>query len=421
MKRLLVVSPHFPPVNAPDHQRVRSMLPHLRELGWEPSVLAVSPGSVLGANLDPILERTYPADLEVLRVDALPLVWTRPFGFGTLGLRALPAIAKKGASLLRQRKFDAVFFSTAQFTLMALGPRWQRTFRVPYVLDFHDPWLVDRAAARGTQRPGGWKYRFAQWQAALLEPLAVRKAAHCLCVSEAYPKMLRQRYPEMEATRFSVIPFAASEEDHKVALEFGEQGIFDPHDGRIHVVYTGIIEAPFLKPLRTFLAGLARAIAKLPAARKLAVHFVGTTYAPHPASEGIVATESRNLSLTDFVDEHRPRIPYFSALKCWHDARALLVFGSADAGYVPSKLEPSLATGRPLLALFDPAAPSSQRLADAGVWIAGLEGEAAEERVQEFLLGLCTGTPSHDVPRLPAFGAAQMTAKIARVFDQCTE
>ena len=41
--RVLIVSPHFPPVNAPDHQRVRMSLPYLGEFGWEGHVLAVVP------------------------------------------------------------------------------------------------------------------------------------------------------------------------------------------------------------------------------------------------------------------------------------------------------------------------------------------------------------------------------------------
>ena len=42
-KSVLIISPHFPPINAPDHQRVRMALPYFRELGWEPVVLAVQP------------------------------------------------------------------------------------------------------------------------------------------------------------------------------------------------------------------------------------------------------------------------------------------------------------------------------------------------------------------------------------------
>jgi len=41
MKRVLIVSPNFPPINAPDMQRVRMSLPFYRDNGWEPVVLAV--------------------------------------------------------------------------------------------------------------------------------------------------------------------------------------------------------------------------------------------------------------------------------------------------------------------------------------------------------------------------------------------
>jgi hypothetical protein len=33
VKTVLIVSPHFPPVNAPDHQRVCMALPYLEQFG----------------------------------------------------------------------------------------------------------------------------------------------------------------------------------------------------------------------------------------------------------------------------------------------------------------------------------------------------------------------------------------------------
>ena len=36
MRRVLIVSPSFPPISAADLHRVRMSLPYYREFGWEP-------------------------------------------------------------------------------------------------------------------------------------------------------------------------------------------------------------------------------------------------------------------------------------------------------------------------------------------------------------------------------------------------
>ncbi len=87
MKNLLIVSPHFPPINAADHQRVRMALPWLREFGWEATVLAVEPEYVEGVR-DECLVKTLPADIRVVRTGALSAKWTRWFGVGSLAYRA---------------------------------------------------------------------------------------------------------------------------------------------------------------------------------------------------------------------------------------------------------------------------------------------------------------------------------------------
>jgi hypothetical protein len=42
MKRVLIISPYFAPVNAADMQRVRMSLPYFKKSGWEAEVVAVS-------------------------------------------------------------------------------------------------------------------------------------------------------------------------------------------------------------------------------------------------------------------------------------------------------------------------------------------------------------------------------------------
>ena len=100
-RRFLIVSPHFPPVNAPDHQRVRMSLPYFTELRWQPTVLAVRPDCLEGCVNDPLLEKTVPKNIEVIRVGAIPFYLTRVLGGGSLALRALLTLHWAGNRLLR--------------------------------------------------------------------------------------------------------------------------------------------------------------------------------------------------------------------------------------------------------------------------------------------------------------------------------
>src|SRR5438552_15792398 len=88
--RVLIVSPHFPPVNAPDMQRIRMSLPHFSEFGWEPYVLAVAPTG--DEPLDPLLVETVPSDTKVERVRAIPAAVSSRVGIDNIALRALPSL-----------------------------------------------------------------------------------------------------------------------------------------------------------------------------------------------------------------------------------------------------------------------------------------------------------------------------------------
>ena len=46
MKIVLITSPCFPPVNAAEHQRVRTALPSLHDNDWHPAILCVDPNFV---------------------------------------------------------------------------------------------------------------------------------------------------------------------------------------------------------------------------------------------------------------------------------------------------------------------------------------------------------------------------------------
>jgi hypothetical protein len=195
-KRVLIVSPHFPPINAPDHQRVRMALPYLSEFGWEATVLAVDAGYVEGLR-DPLLEKTIPPGTSVYRGRALSPKLTRLVGVGSLALRALVFLWILGNQLLaRKPKFDLIFFSTTMFPTLVLGPLWKRRFRIPYIVDYQDPWISDYYDRTKQTPPGGrFKYWFSSLLARICEPPVVRSADGFVVVSQKYEEDLLKTYP----------------------------------------------------------------------------------------------------------------------------------------------------------------------------------------------------------------------------------
>jgi hypothetical protein len=365
-KRLLIVSPHFPPVNAPDAQRARLSLPYFREFGWEPVVLAVDPRQVAGWH-DSRPPSALPADVAVHRCGALPARLTRLAGFGSLGPRSWLHLRGAGARLLRRERFDLAFFSTTQFLAFTLGAGWKRKFGLPFVIDVQDPWRTDYYERPGAPPPpGGWKYRFARWQAAHFEEPAFRPAAGFVSVSENYLGQLRARYPWFSAKPSVVIPFGVSEADF--AGVQGDTAIapaFTREPGCAHLVSMGAVGSIMSGAVHALFAALRAFRDEQPAlAARLRLHFIGTSYAPSAQAVPTVKPIAEEHGVGDLVIEQPARIGYPESLKTMLAADALLLVGSDDPGYTPSKIAPYFLADRPVLAFVPAGSAAEARLAE---------------------------------------------------------
>jgi hypothetical protein len=353
MRRVLIISPHFPPVNAPDCHRVRMSLPYYRQFGWDPVVLAVHPRHRPDWR-DESLLTSLPADVPVHYCEATPLWFTRWFGIHNIGLRCLPFLSQAGLTLLMRERFDLVFFSTTQYLVTPLGFVWERDTGVPYVIDLQDPWRSDYYERPGAPRPpGGWKYQFARLTAWLFEERSFRSAAGFISVSHHYFQELGNRYAWFAGRLQTVIPFGGPQADFDyLQAHPAPSSVRLEPAGCIHWVSAGSLGPSFSHALRVLFAGLRRLRDEHPElAGRLRLHFAGTSYAPPDQAPLIAKPIADAYGVGDLVAETPARIGYLDSLRLMQAADGLLLLGSDDPTYSPSKIYPYYMTGRPILAL----------------------------------------------------------------------
>lgn len=417
MRSLLIVCPHFPPVNGADAHRVRTALEHLEGFGWRPRVLAVTPASLRGPQLDPLLERTVPASVPVRRVKA----WR--FGPRAIGLRAWYPLAAAGERWMREEKADLVFISTTAFPLMTLAARWQRRLGVRCVLDFQDPWSAGLPAAAVTRR--GLKHRLMRRLHRRLEPRAVQAARGLIATSARYLESLHAAYPSIAGRPSLTLPFGASAADFELSRSQPPvHTVFHRGDGCIHGVAVGAVSDDMLPVIRVLFTALAEARRREPETfEKVRLHFIGTNYAA--AAGPRLAAGIRENGLSGIVTESPARVPYFTALRLMSDADFLIVPGSTDENFTPSKLGNCVLSRRPVLAVMHGNSPASAWLKQMQAAEPVTFSETGPAEIRSVLIdafrSLLRSLPYHPPTDWDAFSghtAHGMTRRLCAFFDE---
>ena len=353
MKRVLIISPNFPPVNGADMHRIRQSLPYFKEFGWEPVVLAVDEKYVEAYSTDPLLLHTVPEDIEVHKVAAWETSRARQFGLSNLGIRAYTHLRRKGDELLKKGHFDLVYFSTVAFHVMALGPRWKRKFGVPFILDIQDPWRNDFYLDKPkSERPP--KFFIAYNIDKYLERRTVPHADGIISVSQGYCDTFMQRYPSLKPEQFRVIPFGAARLDFEVMQRFvsGTSRVRLPDD-KLNIVYIGRGGHDMRFALEIIFGAFKKGLEKDPAVfSRVHFWFIGTSYALAGQGQQTILPIARQYQVDNQVTEVPDRIPYFDTLFLLKKADFLLMPGSTDTNYTASKIYPYILAEKPLLAVF---------------------------------------------------------------------
>jgi hypothetical protein len=185
MRRVLMLTPHFPPDSSAASHRVRLLAPYMRDSGWDPTIVTIDPRDYEGG-VEPALNALVPDSLSVVRCRAWAASSTRRFGFGDLGLRSMVNLRSACSTLLATRRFDALFITIYPVYPALLGPGLKRRFGVKFVLDYQDPWVGTWGLTVGAGPKGSpdLRSRLTRHAGQLLEPIAVRAADAITAVSQ---------------------------------------------------------------------------------------------------------------------------------------------------------------------------------------------------------------------------------------------
>lgn len=357
MRRVLMLSPHFPPDSNAATHRVRLLAPHLPEYGWDPIVVTAEPAGYEG-RLDTALETLVPPSLRVVRCQAWSPRWTRRVGIGDLGLRLLVPALRTCASLVRRERIDAVFITTYPIYTAAIGPMLKRAYGVPYVVDLQDPWVGawGREVGGGPDGAPDPKSRLTRAIAARLEHPVLSGAAAITAVSARTCEDVFDRWPSLRGRPSAAIPIGVEPSDFEAVRAGQWTRHFDPTDGLVHVCSVGTILPMGADVVRAVVKALADLRRRCPQiAGRLRVHFFGTSNERGATAADRVRPLAEAAGIGDLVTEHAARVDYLEAVRIQESAQALLLLGSTEPHYTASRLYPALMARRPLLAIYHDA------------------------------------------------------------------
>ncbi|WP_412467646.1 glycosyltransferase [Pedobacter sp. KLB.chiD] len=425
MKRVLIISPYFPPANTADMQRIRMSLPYFEKFGWEAEVITVDE-RYYDVVEDKLLLNSVPPSIKIHKIKALPKEWTSKLGLGSLALRSLWHFRKKGAHLLKQQKFDLIYFSTTEFPICILGAYWKKKFGIPYVIDMQDPWHTDYYQNKPkAERPK--KYWFSYRLHKFLEPKAMKKADGLISVSATYIKTLHERYPILKTKPFKVITFGAFDIDFKIAKANSAQlPIAYALRKKINLVYIGRGGHDMKQAVHTLFSAFKEGLVSQPALfSSIHLHFIGTSYAPKSKGIPTISPIAAELGIAEQVTEYTDRIGFYESIKNLQHADGLIIIGSNQAAYTASKLYPYILAKKPLLAIVHPESSVLRIISDcnAGFLIPiNQAATIAEQTLTGYLAAVTQHTPSAtDWSKFEVYTASSMTKKQVALFNSVIE
>lgn len=407
MKRVLFIAYYFPPLGGIGSIRLTNFALHLRDYGWDASVLTprngayfrdatltfpeertIRTGSLELSRSGKRLLRTGGSDTEATSVEgvraALKQFIRRYAYFPDAQIGWYPLAVVTAKRHVHRGDYDAVLSSSFPITAHLVARRLHRDLSLPWVAEFRDPW----SAALPASAP--WRCR-----AERLEYSIGREASAVATVSPSWARMFEHAWGrEVHVIRNGhdgSATVSGAREEHQFSL--GYLGTYYPESQDLGAIWAAVRShnASDSSPVST-------------------IKFVGEL---DPSLEQELTAHG----LRDLVDV-TGFLPHGQALAQISETTALLIAGPRRAsglmkGHVVAKLSEYLATDRPIIYVGDPGSDAAHLLSEyPGTYVVST-GDAASALMA--LRQARTATFQRDAASLSRHA---ITARLAGLLDQ---
>jgi glycosyltransferase involved in cell wall biosynthesis len=343
MRKLLLITYHFPPSASAGSFRMLGFARHLPKFDWQ--TVVVAPPQLPREPVDQAQLAQVPSDTGVIYVPFPEGRWARllsrvaPYGIW------LPRARRACLQAVQTHRPDAVLTSGPPHCIHHLGLMLKRRFQVPWVIDLRDPW-GHRHKPVGPIRK--------RWEV-LMEERVMKRADAIVANAPLARSTLQDAFPQYR----DKIHVITNGYDPEQVLSAQEP---PPLPGTVQIVYAG--EVYLGRNPRPFLDAIKDLYGQSQNGRPpVQVTFLGRS-----------STEDCNLLMEihqrglGALVEIGGQVGYGRSLASMAQAHILLLLDAPGRRMgVPAKLYEYIGTGRPILALADPNSDVAWVLRESGI------------------------------------------------------
>ncbi len=376
MRKILIISPHYPPSNLAAVHRSRLFAQHLPFYGWDPVILTVHE-KFYEEQPDWHLHQLIPTDQRIEKTGAYRV--TKPRLIGDIGLRAFFQLRKKALQLIQNEKFDFVYIPIPSFYIAIIGSYLHRKTGIRYGIDYIDPWVHQFPGSDKMFSRHWWSTKLAKY----LEPRAVKNCSLITGVATGYYQPVLERNPDLLTNVITgSMPYGGEASDHLKIKELNIEPYLFQKKSTLKFVYAGAMLPKAYKPLEQIFKTIS---ANDLVFENIEFHFIGTGSRANDAESFNIRPLAEKYNLWNrIVFEYPQRIPYLDVLVHLAIADAVFILGSTEPHYTPSKTYQAVLSSKPILAILhsDSTAVSVLKNSNAGI-VLDFNGEEDLNKISE--------------------------------------